>query len=240
MGFIDEPSGNPCVELKGQTLRDTLVGLCWALHDIHLTLPPNSLVTRFDVQYAIYLFTAEENAEIIREARPRQYTELEKQIYDRPRFDPGEICGFEKGYDLHKGDVNSHFWLPQGDIRYTEWNSGEGRNGGKCLKTETPMDAVVAWQLESTNSLPVEGGKRYVVSAFVKTDALEGEAFLELSTPDNTETVSCSEKISGTTPWYKLEALVEAAQSDPRINMRLVHKGKGTSWFDDIEVGPAD
>lgn len=237
MGFVNEISGNPCVELLDQTASNTRASLCHAGHDVHLDIMYGGFPRQHHARYAIYLFTPEETEEILAQAQLRwRYTEEEKKLYDFPRFE-GEVCDFEKGHNLDKEDINIPFWLPQGEIRYTEWNSNEGRNGSRCLKTQSPTHTLVAWWLESPHAPPVEPGKRYLVTAFVKTNALVGEgAFLEVWTQSHPGAISRSEKVSGTTQWHKLEASIELSQSDSSINMRLVHKGRGTSWFDDVAV----
>jgi hypothetical protein len=240
MGFVDDPGGNPCVELLQGIPSGANGEVCWAMHDVHLRVNKIPLNRKYQVRYALYPFAADETRQILERAQAYAYADEEKALFDRPSFDAQNRCDFEKGFAFAQPSVNSHFWLPMGDIRYTKWVDGEGREGSRCLKCETPAPARVMWQVESTNSVPVEAGHRYRVSVYVKTKDLRGGgAFLEAWEDGQADNVFRSRVIAWNTAWQQIEVTVEAgAHQGPagRIAVRLVHDGIGTSWFDDCRI----
>jgi hypothetical protein len=261
LGFVDDPAGNPCIELIERVPATSRGGICWALNDIHMLADKmafNSL-NHYRVKYALYQFTPEETAEIVSKARGYVYSEEEKAAYDRPCFrhegNSNFNCDFENGYDLEKPDDNFRFWLAMGEIKYASWARGEGRGGGRCLKQDTPAPARVFWQVESTNAPVVRAGKRYRVSAWVKTMALEGKAYLEAWASDCKSPhkplpsgVPCSRELCNTSDWQEVAVEVDAAEGIrladeirgkmfiAKVAVRLVHEGKGVSWFDDVSI----
>lgn len=269
LGLVDAPVGNPCVELIERVPDTSRSDICWALNDIHLFAGTVGHTNRspYRVRYALRQFTPEETAEILAKAKGHVYTAEEKEAYDMPRFDHvGKndfTCDFETGYDLEKPDDNFRFWLPMGDIRYTAWVRGEGRGGSRCLKQDTPLPARVLWQVESTNAPVVTAGKRYRVSAWIKTRDLKGTACLEAwsfrcsvgSAHDSLPASPVrSDALSGTTDWQEVAVEVDVADGlrlgdevrgkmfIGKVAVRLVHDGQGASWFDDVairEIGAA-
>lgn len=237
MGFFDEPVGNPGIVLLNGTARKTTGELCWAKHDIHLRLNYVGLAKYYEADYMLLKYTPAESKKIVQRAATRKHIKAEKEQYDLPRFNWGEICDFENGFDFEKADINCHFWQPTGSIIYTKWEKGEGVRGTRCLKTDSPVSSYVAWLLESTNGLPVEQGAKYQVDVWVKTNRLTGEgAYLE-AWYHNTRTISRSKKITGDSGWTKVSVCLPAVTGKWGVlNIRLVHEGKGISWFDNVEV----
>ena len=242
LGFVDDPGGNPCVELLERVPAASQGEICWAMNDIHLRVDKFALNHEHRVKYALTQFTPEETAGILNQAKGYDYTEEEKRVFDRPRIALDGTCDFETGFDFAEADINSHFWLPMGDIQHTSWAGGEGRDASRCLKNETPEPARVLWQAESTNAPAVPAGKRYRVSAWVKTRALTGEAFLEAWDNGRTPAPVRSQPVGGTTDWQQVSVDVDVAESRlpaGRIAVRVVHDGQGTSWFDDVAIREA-
>jgi|GEM_PF-2004199 len=261
LGFVNDPVGNPCIELIERVPSTSRGAICWALNDIHMLvdkLGVNNL-NRYRVKYALRQFTPEETAEIVSQAKGYAYTQEEWDAYDRPcfRHDGGSnfSCDFERGYDLKKPDDNFRFWLAMGEVKYASWARGEGRGGGRCLKQETPAPARVIWQVESTNAPVVRAGKRYRVSAWIKTKDLDGKAYLEAWASDCKSphkpipaAICRSREIAKTADWQEVAVEVDAADGIrladeirgkmfiAKICVRLVHEGKGASWFDDVSI----
>jgi len=259
LGYVDDPGGNPCIELMERVPAASRCGLCWAMNDIHLYINTTPLQERYRVRYALYQFTAQETAEILKQAKGYVYTDEERALYDRPRFHhdgkSNFSCDFETGYDLDQPDDNFRFWMCAGDIRYAAWVRGEGRGGGRCLKQDTPRQARVLWQVESTNAPVVQAGKRYRVTAWIRTQALKGAAYLEAwdvdcNFPQNppSSAPGRSEALSDTADWREVAVDVNVVRgahlSDEvrgklfvgKVAIRLVHEGQGTSWFDDVSI----
>jgi len=240
VGFVDDPGGNPCIELIERVPSASHAHICWCMNDVHLHVDKFDLNTRHRVRYALYQFTPEETAEILKQARGYAYTEEEKETHDRPRFNPDGTCDFETGFDFDEPDDCFPFWLPMGEIRYTAWGHGEGRGGGRCLKNEASEPARVLWQAESSNAPVVPAGRRYRVTAWIKTRGLRGEAYLEAWDNGRPDAPLRSQPVSGTTDWQEVSVEVDVPCTETplpgRLSVRLAHDGQGTSWFDDVAV----
>ncbi len=240
MGFVDDPGGNPCIELIERIPSASQGGICWCMNDVHLHVNEFALNDRHRVRYALYLFTQDETAEILKKAKGYAYTEEEKDTHDRPRFTLDGTCDFETGFDFDKPDDCFSYWLPMGEIRYTAWVHDEGHGGGRCLKQETPEPARVLWQAEHSNALVVPAGRRYRITAWIKTRDLQGAASLEAWDNKRPDCPVCSEPVRGTADWHEVFVEVEVPCTQTplpgRVSIRLNHDGQGVSWFDDVTV----
>lgn len=242
MGFVDDPGGNPCIELMERTPAASNGGICWCMNDAHLHVDKFSLNLRHRVRYALYLFLPEETAEILRTASDYAYAPGEKALYDRPRITHDGRCDFETGFDFTAADDGFQYWLPMGEVRYTAWAATGGRNGGRCLLNATPEPARVWWQAEGTNAPVVRDGLRYRVSVWARTEALRGSARLEAWDQALPDAPVLSEALDGDCEWRRLTAEVEIASNGTplpgRLCLRLIHDGVGHSRFDDLAIEP--
>jgi hypothetical protein len=89
------------------------------------------------------------------------------------------------------------------------------------------------------------GGKRYRLSARVRTLTLSGESRIalrihrcgqpDLHHPERYETYISPVAVSGTAEWRELTLVTQAIVPEPdRVHILLVHEGQGTSWFDNV------
>ena len=58
LGYVDDPGGNPCIELMERVPAASNCYICWAMNDIHLHVNKVSLQGCYRVRYALYQFTA--------------------------------------------------------------------------------------------------------------------------------------------------------------------------------------
>lgn len=243
VGFVDDPGGNPCVELLEAVPSGVRGGICWCMNDIHLLVCHFDLNFRHRVRYAVYQFTSAEVADIQSAAVGPVYSPEEVEWYDRPRFAIDRTCDFEDGFNLESMDDCFQYWLPMGSVAYTTWSRDEGRGGGRCLKNSTPGPERVFWQAEGSNAPVVSKNQKYRVTCWVKVRELFGEAYLEVWDMNNPERTIASERLGGTEDWRRLSAEVgmpdDGVPRPGRLAIRLVHDGTGDSWFDDVAVLPA-
>jgi hypothetical protein len=76
-----------------------------------------------------------------------------------------------------------------------------------------------------------------VLSGWVKTDSLEGEAFLSLVFygSDLKAGVETDLAVSGTQGWQRLELRVQVPENSDSVWVRIITNGKGTAYFDDLD-----
>ncbi|HSQ75919.1 MAG TPA: hypothetical protein VLT13_10200 [Bacteroidota bacterium] len=116
-----------------------------------------------------------------------------------------------------------------------------------CIRSSVPASG--RWM--ATTLGPAFGGppfrtaRRYRLSARVRTLALEGESHIalrihrsgqpDLYNAERYEMVVSPAAVSGTAEWQELSVVTQAIVPEPdRVHILLVHKGKGTSWFDNV------
>lgn len=237
LGFFDDPDGNPGIVLSGDTARDTVGELCWAMHDVHLRLTYVPLCRRYRASCEIVRFTRAAAARLMRQAVPRPFRKSELEAFNLPRFDGRRLCDFSRGFNLRRADASPCFWLPLGDITYTRWRRHGERARAGCLETRAPRAIAVAWQLESTNAVPVRPGVSHQIEVWTRTRALTGRGLGVEAWYANSRRVFRSRWLYGTNPGTRLTVNVPA---DPRraakLNIRLIHEGKGDSWFDTVRL----
>lgn len=76
-----------------------------------------------------------------------------------------------------------------------------------------------------------------VLSGLVRTEGLEGEAFLNLVFygPGNRVGVETELALTGTQGWQPLELKVQVPENSDSVWVRIISNGKGTVYFDDLD-----
>jgi hypothetical protein len=102
-------------------------------------------------------------------------------------------------------------------------------------------DEPVTVRLFETGDIDVENA-RLLYQARVRTDDIEGQAYLEMwcHFPGQGEYFSRSlhSPLSGTTDWTTQETpfFLKAGENPDNVKLNLVIAGKGTAWIDDIRL----
>jgi hypothetical protein len=102
-------------------------------------------------------------------------------------------------------------------------------------------DEPVTVRLFETGDIDLENA-RLLYQARVRTDNIEGEAYLEMwcHFPGRGEYFSRSlhSPLSGTTDWSTQETpfFLKAGDNPDNVKLNLVIAGKGTAWIDDIRL----
>ena len=228
------------VELKGLCSLNSWAYLSWDLQTIRLFHPYGHNLghdtDRLHAHYCVFRRPGSYAAGILPRSRGYSYTQREIAEYNRPRFERGRTSDFEMGIDLSKPDQVG-YWQVFGDISRTEWHSGDSHSGSRSIRCGGRKEQVSCyWEVAlHTGVYPVvEPGKRYAVSCFVKTMDLVGEgAYLSCVLKKSQKEVM-SKKITGTRQWQEIRLNLDSISQKEILQIRLVHHGKGISYFDDV------
>lgn len=95
----------------------------------------------------------------------------------------------------------------------------------------------------ATGRFPAElaRGKKIVFSGWIKTENLEGYAGLWWRADTEAKTAAAFDNMAqrgphGTTEWQRYEVALEIPAETKNINFGVLMPGKGTAWFDDLEL----
>jgi len=97
----------------------------------------------------------------------------------------------------------------------------------------------------SQNILEDLGGQKLVVSGSIKTrEATEAAILIQCFRKDPWgvllfETTSTDSPVYGTTDWTRVEMQIEVPRGTDFLVLRCVLKGRGTAWFDSVDVEDA-
>ncbi|MFH1905158.1 MAG: carbohydrate binding domain-containing protein, partial [bacterium] len=141
-------------------------------------------------------------------------------------------------------------WAPEGVKRTAKgiWDKEVARTGKCSLKVINESETDVGtWDNGHGGAfIPVEAGKSYTVSIYMKVDSLEyplrtnfriGFCKVEPLKYIKSETTRIGVgqiKQAGT--WQKLTVIGKAPEGANRLRTDFDLIGKGTAWFDDVEV----
>jgi len=130
-----------------------------------------------------------------------------------------------------------------------------GFDDHSCVRIQSSGPASGCWI--ATTLGPAFGGpafhraKRYRLSARVRTGELEGDARIALRLhrsgqpglhhPESYEQFVSAAAATGTTGWQELQVVSPAIVPEPdRVHLLLLHRGQGTSWFDNVLLEEID
>jgi hypothetical protein len=118
-------------------------------------------------------------------------------------------------------------------------NRGITSDGGGSLQVSASEPLTV--RLFETGDIDIENA-RLLYQAHVRTERIEGEAYLEMwcHFPGRGEYFSRSlhSPLSGTTDWTTQETpfFLKAGDNPDNVKLNLVIAGTGTAWIDDIRL----
>lgn len=187
-----EEAGNPTLQFLGDTGRRTLLGLCHAIFDVHVSLAefgriaPGRLLTAhyrlFDTPLEVAR-ALRERAEVVRESVPW----VERRFLLPKAFIPG-INRFEEPVAPYEPS-GSYFWRPvHGD--YQASGDEAPRNAGiyrahaiwdrtaHQLVLKSPWTNFLGWGLYGANFIPVTPGRRYCFRVLMDLEDVSGEGLV--------------------------------------------------------------
>jgi hypothetical protein len=135
--------------------------------------------------------------------------------------------GGGEGYELSRDDTEKHAGKASGCIRST----GEGADGFGTLTQWFQADKYK--------------GKRLRMTAYVKTDGVEGKAGLWMRIDGKEKTGLAFDNmmtrpVVGTTDWKKYEVVLDLPDDAEEIFFGFLVAGKGRGWVDDIVFDVVD
>lgn len=238
LGMFDSPHGNPVIQLLGDTAANCRADLCFSAHDMHLHCHQNMYAREYWAKYRLCCYDAPHSEPIIQAAQPRVFTPRELKVYSLPRFTSGKTNDFTEGIDI-TGNDRGCFWIPYGDVSSSKWlKEGDWQDRGGIF-TEGTEPVSVNWQVAGFFAPRVSPDEKYVFSAYIKTEELEGEGAYIFCRPNGVMLESgkfSSPKLTGTNEWTKIEIVLSSLpEGTDYVDLVLEHKGKGKSFFSAIE-----
>lgn len=233
VGFVAEPDMNPFLEIVRSTPRSTFV-TCSQWYDQHVfNMPPTQKdgdglyrVTAAYRMVSLPLPVAKELEEAARTMLPAQTKDVVMG------FRQGVVNDFES--PILSGTLyNGAMWYRglQVDTRVAHSGSRSVRVNGR--------DAVEP--VYGGTAIYVETEKRYRLSAWVRTRGVTGAgAYLRVKEVfwnwDDVRGEHRSKALTGDNEWTRLELEFQPGAGDPFGVPGLVVDGRGTAWFDDLEM----
>ena len=229
VGFVAEPDTNPFLEIIRSDPPTTFV-TCSVWYDQHVkALPPEKKGDdgRYHVT-AAYRFLS-------------LPLPVAKELEDAARTTVPESKGAGP-MGFRQGIVNDFETLvPAGALfngciwgHSAKHDNTIGHSGTHSLRLH---GGETAQPVHGGPLLHVEAGRRYRLSAWVRTRGVTGTgAGLRMKSREKALAARYSQRLTGDTDWTPLEIVFEPAQGEPFAVPGLVVEGKGTAWFDDIEL----
>ncbi|MBM4142839.1 MAG: hypothetical protein FJ225_04485 [Lentisphaerae bacterium] len=115
--------------------------------------------------------------------------------------------------------------------------TGLGRSGSRSLRVDGGQEAQ---PVHGGTAVYLETGKRYRLSAWVRTRGVTGGAYLRANQVfwswEDVRASLRSKGLTGDNDWTRLEIEFTPIAGDPFAAPGLVVEGRGTAWFDDVEL----
>jgi len=247
---------NPVITVESD--MSASAGLCAYMWDVHVAYPvckdneacvlPRGF-TR-EARFRVSIISRSEGEAWLKEGKRSDAPEDGRW----PVYVPG-VNTFRTSFADAPGEAHTHWpWEfeavdgPAGSLHAElDQTTGFDDQASLCIRTSVPASG--RWMATTLGpafgGVAFRSGKRYRLSARVRTLALNGESHIALrihrcGQPDlhhaeRYEMHLSPVKVSGTTEWRELAVVTQAIVPEPdRIHILLVHQGQGTSWFDNV------
>ncbi|MCE5248833.1 hypothetical protein LLG96_01295 [bacterium] len=246
---VYEPDGNPAIQMLDDTADRSSISICPWGYDVHMncSLAPQELYKPINLHFRFVPCPYDrarllDRSAVIQPVKPTEFNGL-KEV---PMYEP--VSSFEKAVSVekpHEGDIDPWFWVPQ-DEKGAEWDKTSGHTGSCSLKIEKSTPGISTWysmcEGQGYFSEPWTPCKGYEITCWVRTKDVAGPGAsigVCCHVPNITPEwpIARSERITGTKDWTKLTLRIGPPPKDTSImSLYLQQVGKGTTWFDDLEV----
>lgn len=232
VGFVAEPDMNPFLEIVRSAPRATFV-TCSQWYDQHVfNMPPTQKdgdgLYRVTAAYRMLSLPLPVAKELEEAAR----TMLRAQAKD-------VVMGFRQGV---VNDFESP--IPYGTLyngamwhRGLKLDSRVAHSGSRSVRVDGRDEAMPVY---GGTAIYVETAKRYRLSAWVRTRGVTGGAYLSVTEVfwnwDDKRASHRSKALKGDNDWTRLELEFQPGPGDPFGVPGLGVDGKGSAWFDDVEM----
>ncbi len=258
LAFVRDDRHNPVLELLDHTADFTSGAICWWAWDFHFLVRDPEAVSAgwtrpIDVHYRLYSLPRERAEELLAGARLDPV--LARPGQQVPAFRPGAPNVFTPSEDS-RNPSDLWFWQSH-DGPYAPavdgdpccfWDHGAGWQSPGSLAIRRGRDGRSFWACNALgrhyppNELP---GSRFRIEAMVRTQGLEGEAFLgwqfrrrvDGSLVPGLMEYSC-QRVSGDSPWTRLSFETSSCPDFDIAGVYLIQEGRGGSWFDHVSILP--
>ncbi len=154
--------------------------------------------------------------------------------------DPSAIWPWETG--IQDGETE--------DVRFTV-DRREGFDDNNALRIDSARYATAHWKATAFGSAfrkePLPGGVRFRVVAYVKSHLAEGSAGIGIRIhrtgapgifdTEQYETYRSTGRVASISDWTRLEVTTDSIVPPPdRLHILLEVSGKGTCWFDNVQL----
>lgn len=246
---VYEPDGNPAIQLLDDTASKTHISICHWGYDIHLeyTAAPGEIYKPITTHFRFFK-CPDEKARVMdktAETPSIRSTEFEG-LKEMPMYE--RVSSFEKAVSIekpHEGELDAWFWVPQ-DEKGAVWDRSFGRTGTSSLKLEKSTPGIATWysmcEGQGYFTEPWTACKGYEISCWAKIKDVDGPGAsigVSYHVPNIPPKwpLTRSERISGTKDWTRLIVRMGLPPKDTSgMSIHLQQAGKGTTWFDDLEV----
>jgi len=229
VGFVSEPDINPFLEIIRSDPATTFV-TCSVWYDQHVKALPSEKKGDdglYHVTAAYRLLSLP--LPVAKELEDAARTPLPESKGDGPMgFRQGIINDFEAlvpAGTLFNGCIWGHS---------AKYDSTIGHSGTHSLRLH---GGETARPIHGGPLLHVTAGKRYRLSAWVRTRGVTGKgASLRLQKKLDSIDARYSKRLTGDTDWTRLVIEFKPSKGEPFAVPGLVIEGGGMAWFDDIEL----
>jgi len=191
--------------------------------------------------------------EMIQQGRAAEGRQLWKQAYDvnglAYDLPAGHSAVWNGGFehDIANGGFDWQIWGGSGFL--VQPDAEVAHSGKRSMRIDFGGGANADFY-HLFQYVPVEPGKKYHLSVWLRTNAIttdSGIRFL-LEDPDGNGTVGVlTPSVTGTTPWTRVEADIETGAKSHVLRMQVRrlqsrqfdNRIEGTAWVDDVSLTPA-
>lgn len=241
VGYVDEEWGSPLVLFESCS-PPAKIAVCHCWFDSHLiwTEPADMEGPPYHYRAKLkgYWLDAKESAELIAKAELAALEPFANRWNNMIPIQMGRVNDLEERIDLANGPVKVFYIVMGSGMSY---DTKTGHSGNHSILFSRGVSTRLLGP-----ELMVTPGKQLKISAWVKTEGVEGEGFyLETGFQrwlptglKNLGDLYQSNKLTGTNDWTKLEIplpVTPAKTNFLRGRINFVLKGKGKAWVDDVE-----
>jgi len=240
LAWVTDPVWNPYFTVLA-SCRPLQLGTCDMWWDEHVIVPMPGMEERTPdglYQYAVALecgsFSAEKAAAILAEAGPVPLHAHDQQRTPVPAFRLNEVCDFTQTASITDPLDTNMVWVPNA---YVTWISDPQRvhSGQRALALSSTGPAQSTCPAGAVVQIGQQ--RRARMSAWINTERLHGEAWIELRSfrfyYDSIDRTVTSARVPAGKDWVCVE--VEGSTGDsPYLHPFLWVEGSGEAVFDDV------
>jgi hypothetical protein len=244
---VYEAIGNPALQILGETAKRTVLSICPWGYDVHmgLILRNEELSYPIEARFRVFQLSDSDAKHMESLARLPSLKPEEARFSILPAYE--RRCSFEKPCDISKPyeGIDPWIWMPLAGTGHS-WEKGEGHSDGFSLKIEKQDFGLAQWGIQHEGAGgwmgPWMPRRPVSISCFVKTKDVEGlgssiAARYNIPNEPDVYPILSSKRLRGNNDWTRLSVRLGPAPKETYfIHIFLRQEGRGTTWFDDLEV----